>query len=183
MEEISVVPSFRPRKAKKKITHQAPAILSPSMRPIGLPDTWKAPSDWAMDPGEPAESLRSYTGSDDDEDSVDNRAAADEANGHVMDMAFLQRELARIIDCAPEEMVLYLRKEWKDPAGDETLIWASKVDWHADQHRYFLATLYHMSDAWELTEDIGQSVLGPMSQRVIALFDDEGKRNNIYFIL
>lgn len=178
IEEMSLAPSSGQRKNKSPAVRakiiEAPAILSPSMRPVGLPDTWKAPSDWAMSPGESAGS-GSPTVSEDSEDSVENRAAADEVNGLVMNMAFLEREITRVMALAPEEMIMHLRKEWKDLQDkDEATNWDVKVDWHADQHRYFLATLYHLYEAWEKTEEVGRVVNRPFVQRVLALFEDQG---------
>lgn len=171
----------------------APPISPASQKPTDNPDTWKAPDDWDISPGE--ENAPVAVG---DSGILDGTI---EFSGLTLDITHMQRELDQMIRASPQIILQRLKDTWGcyDPEGeprdklgenpelddglkvecdeaeralDAALAYKER---EMENKRWLLTVLYNMEAILESGATLPQPVVEPKTFKALALFEPQGK--------
>lgn len=172
----------RAPKRKPKAPLKAPAIVPACQQHFGNPDLWKAPEVWEYSASEPEVSPV--------EEAV-VPIASEEINQLALDLAGMQRAATRILEASPQAILLRLKDKWGghgfdasvedgaestqddlDMAADRALMYK---EMEMDRKRWMLSALHHMEDNVEPSTVISKPKVKPKVQKILSLFDSQGK--------
>lgn len=177
---------FRPRLS-------APPITPASQKPTENPDTWKAPDDWNISPGE-----IDYLPGAGDSGILDGTV---EYSGLTLDITHMQRELDQMIKASPQIILQRLKDTWGcyDPEAEPRsnleanpdLDEGIKVECDEAEHaldaalaykeremenkRWLLSVLNNMEAILESGITLAKPSIEPRAHKVLALFEAQGR--------
>lgn len=191
------------RSERSEATHQpyrrrfrpklsAPPISPASQNPTENPDTWKAPDDWDVSPGE-----KGTSGSVGGSGILDGTV---EFSGLTLDIAHMQRELDQMVKASPQIILQRLKDTWgcydpeaeprdnleENPELDEGLkVECDEAERTVDaalaykeremeKKRWLLSVLNNMEAITESGVQLSQPSIEPKTQKVLALFETQG---------
>lgn len=171
------------RPARPKLT--APPIGPAAARPTDKAGAWKAPEDWAISP---TESPVSGPPADDPQ----NTAANNHHAPATLDIARVQRETELMLQASPQVVLLRLkgmlgdydptlvqkpdgshdRRDETQHASDAAMVYKER---EMETKRWLLTALYNMETIWAPDDTLSKPAAKPSVQRVLALFESQGK--------
>lgn len=170
----------------------APAIAPAVLRPTTNAGAWKAPDDWAVSP---TESAISGVGTED----VNDTAATDQLASLTLDLAHMAREADRMRNASPQMMLQRLKDNRDDynagavpevdPDDDRhesfraTEVIPAYRDQEMESQRWLLSALRNMETIWGTQEEVSRPATLPVSQKILALFENQGLSSMLYSLL
>lgn len=159
----------------------APAISPATLRPASNPENWKAPNEWAISP---AESLMSGRTTENPFDLAVSKT--NELSALTLDLTRLQHEVDRMLQASPQVILQRLKQVHFDHREQDTDVQRADA-FHAmdaalvikeremEKHRWLLSALYNMETIWDPQDQASRPATQPTVQKVLALFESQGK--------